>query len=124
MRVLITTPDVGVKPMLVSMLLPSRTAARLAPLPRCARMTRPFAGRGIQAAEFLHQIRVREAVEAVALNALGVITPRKGQQRRDARHCAMERGVEARHLRQPGMSLLQDLDERDLARQVIGVISA
>ena len=36
-----TKPAVGVKPMLVSMLLPSCTAARLAPLPRCARITRP-----------------------------------------------------------------------------------
>jgi hypothetical protein len=33
-RVLITNPAVGVKLMLVSMLLPSRTAAMLAPLPR------------------------------------------------------------------------------------------
>ena len=41
-RVLITNPAVGVKPMLVSMLLPSRTAARLAPLPRWARITRPW----------------------------------------------------------------------------------
>ena len=46
MRVLITNPAVGVKPMLVSMLLPSRTAARLAPLPRWARITRPFAAAG------------------------------------------------------------------------------
>src|SRR5450759_799028 len=43
-RVPITSPDAGVKPMLVSMLFPSRTAARLAPLPRCARITRPRAG--------------------------------------------------------------------------------
>ena len=40
-RVLISRPAAGVKPMLVSMLLPSCTAARLAPLPRCARITRP-----------------------------------------------------------------------------------
>ena len=37
------TPAVGVKLMLVSMLLPARTAVMLAPLPRCARITRPFA---------------------------------------------------------------------------------
>src|SRR5450759_3629235 len=42
-RVLIGTPAVGVKLMLVSTDLPSRTAARLAPLPRWARMTRPCA---------------------------------------------------------------------------------
>ena len=42
-RVLMGTPAVGVKLMLVSTGLPSRTAARLAPLPRWARMTRPWA---------------------------------------------------------------------------------
>ena len=45
-RVLITNPAVGVKPMLVSMLLPLRTAARLAPLPRWARITHPLAAAG------------------------------------------------------------------------------
>ena len=61
--------------MLVSMLLPSRTAARLAPLPRCARITRPFAAAGSRRREFLHQIGVGQAVEAVALDALA---PRSG----------------------------------------------
>ena len=42
----IGNPEAGVKPMLVSMLLPSRTAAMLAPLPRCARITRPAAAAG------------------------------------------------------------------------------
>ena len=37
---------VGVKPMLVSILFPSRTAARLAPLPRWARITRPLFAAG------------------------------------------------------------------------------
>jgi len=45
-RLLITNPDAGVKPMLVSMLLPSCTAAKLAPLPRWARITRPFVAAG------------------------------------------------------------------------------
>ena len=44
LRVLIGRPAVGVKLMLVSMLFPSRTAVTLAPLPRCARITRPRAG--------------------------------------------------------------------------------
>jgi len=39
-------PAAGVKPMVVSMLLPSRTAARLTPFPRCARMIRPRAASG------------------------------------------------------------------------------
>jgi len=39
----IISPPAGVKPMVVSMLFPSKTAARLAPLPRCASITRPWA---------------------------------------------------------------------------------
>ena len=42
-RVPMTKPAVGVKPMVVSMQWPLLTAAMLAPAPRCARMTRPFA---------------------------------------------------------------------------------
>ena len=122
MRVLITNPAVGVKPMLVSMLLPSRTAARLAPLPRCARITRPLRGRGIEAAELLHQIGVGQAVEAVALDALCRVAPRDRQQLGDTRHGAVKRGVEARHLGQFRMPLAERLDQLDLARQVIGVI--
>ena len=34
-------------------------------------------GRGIEAAEFLHQIGVRQAVEAVALDALCRVAPRR-----------------------------------------------
>ena len=41
--VVLVGPAVGVKLMLVSMDVPLCTAARLAPLPRCARMTRPCA---------------------------------------------------------------------------------
>src|ERR1039457_4407141 len=54
-RVLITNPAVGVKPMLVSMLLPSRTVAMLAPLPRCARITRPFVAVGSAPPRFTQQ---------------------------------------------------------------------
>ena len=122
MRVLITNPAVGVKPMLVSMLLPSRTAARLAPLPRCARITRPFAAAGSRRREFLHQIGVGQAVEAVALDALRRVAPRDRQQPGDPRHGAVKRGVEARHLGQLRMALPERLDQPDLARQVLGVI--
>ena len=40
-RVLIVSPAAGVNAIVVSMLLPPRTAAMLAPFPRCARITRP-----------------------------------------------------------------------------------
>ncbi len=44
-----TRPAVGVKPIVVSMPVPSRTAAMLAPLPRCAITTRPPAATGSSA---------------------------------------------------------------------------
>ena len=122
MRVLITSPAAGVKPMLVSMLLPSRTAARLAPLPRCARITRPLAARRIEAAELLHQVGVGQAVEAVALDALGPVAPRNRQQLGDPRHRAMKGRVEAGHLRQRRMPPRERLDQPDFARQVIGIV--
>ena len=69
-RVPIITPPVGVKPMRGVDAAASRTAARLAPLPRWARMTRPRAAFGAgDALELPHQIRVRQAVEAVAPHA-------------------------------------------------------
>ena len=54
------------------MLLPSRTAARLAPLPRWARITRPFAGRRVaERFELFYQIGVGQTVEAIAFYTLG-----------------------------------------------------
>ena len=45
LRVLMGNPAVGVNAMLVSMHRPFSTAAMLAPLPKCARITRPRAAR-------------------------------------------------------------------------------
>ncbi len=57
------TPAVGVKLMLVSTGWPSRTAARLAPLPRWARMTRALrrvdAGHAFQ---FAHEVSIGQSV--------------------------------------------------------------
>jgi len=79
-------------------------------------------GRGIEPAEFLHQICIGQAVETVALDAPGRIAPRDRQQPGDPRQRAVKGGVEARHLRQPGMPPPERLDQLDLARQVIGVV--
>src|SRR5450432_2512012 len=61
-------------------------------------------------------------MEAVAFDSLCRIAPRNGKYFCDARHGAVKRGVEAGHLRQLRMTLLERLDQRDLARQVLGVI--
>ena len=118
-----TNPAVGVKPMLVSMHLPSRTAARLAPLPRWARITRPFAAAGSPSArQFLHQELIGQTVEAIAVNARRLVASRNRQQTGDTRHVAMKGGVEARHLRQCRMALAERLDQLDLTRQMLRVI--
>ena len=60
-------------------------------------------------------------MEAVALHALLLVAPRNGKEPRDARHAAVEGGVEAGHLWQLGMTPAERLDQLDLARQVIGI---
>jgi hypothetical protein len=51
-------------------------------------------------AQFANDRFVREAMEAVPAHALAPQFPRQRQALRDHRHMAMERRVEARHLRQ------------------------
>ena len=122
-RVLIGNPEAGVKPMLVSMLLPSRTAARLAPLPRCARHDAAARGRRVAPArEFLQQEGVRQPMESVALHASRLVAPRNRQYRRHARHAAVKGRIEARHLRQPRKLAAHGFDEFDLPRQMLRVI--
>ena len=87
-------------------------------------MTRPWAASApADAGQFLHQIGIRQAVEAVAPDAL---RPRSAAGSaaswRHARHVAVKRRVEARHLGQVGMTLSERLDQLDLARQVIRVV--
>ena len=111
--------------MLVSMLLPSRTAAMLAPLPRCARMTRPAGCRRVaQAREFFHQVGIGQAVETVALHSLRVVAARDGKQLGNTRHGAVKRGVKTGHLRQFRMTLAERLDQLDLAGQMVRVVRA
>ncbi len=81
------------------------------------------AARGFRARllrERFHHVRVRKPVEAVACDALCLVAPRQRQQRCNARHVAVERGVEARHVRDMRQVLAETLDQRDLRRQVLG----
>ena len=66
--------------MLVSMDLPCRTAARLAPLPRWARIDsalRRF--RSGQAGQFSHQIRIRQSVKPIPPHSLRFVATRDRQ---------------------------------------------
>ena len=122
-RLLITNPAVGMKPMLVSMLLPSLTAARLAPFPRWARIH--AAGgcrRADEAREFFHQIGIRQTVETVMLNSIGVEAARNRKDFGHARHVVVKGRVKTGLLRQFRMTLTEGLDQFDLAGQMIRVV--
>ena len=121
-RVLIGTPAVGVKLMLVSMDLPSRTAARLAPLPRWARITRPCAASGSgQAGQFFHQKRIGQPVKPVAPHPLRFVAARDRQQLGHARQVMVKSRVETGHLRQVGKAAMKRLGQQDLLRQMLGI---
>ena len=74
----------------------------------------------VQARKFFHQVRVRQTVKAVALNAPRVEASGNRNQLRDPRHGLVERGAEAHHLREPGLPPQERLDQGNLARQMIG----
>ena len=79
--------------------------------------------RGIaDAQQLLQQESVRQSMKSVALNSLRLVAARNRQQRRDARHASMERGIEARHLRQLRKFAADGLDEFDLTRQMFRVV--
>ena len=114
-RVPIGNRAAGVNPMLVSMLLPSRTAARLAPLPRWAR---------ISAAQFFHEAGVGQAVETVALYSHRVEAARDGQQSRNPRHSAVKRRVKAGDLKQLRGALAERFDQFNFNGQMVRIVRA
>ena len=63
-------------------------------------------------------------MEAVAADPRGLDTAGGSADLGDAGHVAMERGVEARDLRQVGIALAERLDQLDLARHVVRVVRA
>ena len=76
------------------------------------------------AGEFFHEMGIRQAVEAVALDARGLIASRDGQDLRNARHMAMESRVEARHLRQARRAFAEQIDHGDFGGQMLRRVSA
>ena len=117
MRLLMTRPPAGVSPMLVSTQRPSITAARLAPLPRCASTTRPRAASPATCSQLGQQERVGEAVKAVAPQP-GYAGD--GQRAADRRQIAMEGGIEAGDVRSVRRRGHERVDQRDLVGQVVG----
>src|SRR5262252_8289925 len=111
-RVPIMKPPAGVRPMLVSIDRPSRTAAMLAPFPRCAMTTRP------RRAEARDDVFVRKPVEAEPMPAgLGQLA----RQRKALRHLgqtAVKGRVEAHHLRQRRIARGYRLDTREITGHV------
>jgi hypothetical protein len=109
--------------MLVSMLLPSRTAAGLAPLPRCRKDHAVLCCRRVaEACELLHEKFIGQTVEAITSDARRLVASRNRQQTGDSRHGAVKRGVKACHLGQSRMALAKCLYQLDLKRQMVRVV--
>ena len=83
-----------------------------------------FSGRITQAHKFFHQIGIRQAVEAVALNSLGSEASWNRQQLGHARHGLVERRVKARQLGQLWVTLAERFDQFNLAGQMIWGVRA
>ena len=100
MRVPMTSPEAGVKPMVVSI--------GMAPLDRRQARTgaevrqddtAPGFFRAGDPGQFLHQIRIRQAMEAITPDAGGLEPPGDRHDLGDAGHVVMKSRVEARNLR-------------------------
>ena len=121
-RVLIGTPAVGVKPMLVSTDLPSthrRQARAVAEVgeddPALCRF------RSGQAGQFSHQKRIRQPVKPVPPHPLCFVAARDRQQPGHARQVMVKSRVETRHLGQVRKSAMKRLGQQDLLRQMLGI---
>ncbi len=83
-RVPIGMPSSAVSPIVDSTLRPSRIAQRLAPLPRCATMTRPSREIRRHLPQPARDIRIRQPVKAVTADAALVVLARQRHQLRRA----------------------------------------
>ena len=98
-RVAMTRPSSGVKPMVVSTLRPSSTAASEAPAPRWQVMIRrPASGRPSSSRGAAGAVGVGQAVEAVAADAVALAATRAGS-RRSRRPPGWWRGTRCRSWR-------------------------
>ena len=74
-----------------------------------------------QTRQFLHQIRIGQAVKAVAPHAQRFKAARDRHDLRHARQVMVESGVETRHLRHVGEAAMKRLGEQDFFRQMLGI---
>ena len=81
-----------------------------------------FRSRRVDAAELLHQVGERQAVEAVSHDAFCGVPSGDRQQPGDSWHRVVKGGVEAGHLGQLRMPMGDCFDEANLARQMIRVV--
>ena len=88
----------------------------LEPLPRCSTTVRPPAAFASKLRQNRGDVLVGQAVEAVAADALRVQLRGQREHLRDLRVAAVERGVEAGHLRQLRRALQQQADRRQVVR--------
>ena len=119
-RVAITRPSSGVIPIVVSTLRPPRTAQSDAPAPRCAvTSARSSGARPSRAAAGARRVGVREAVEAEPPQRPGVAPLLRQRVRRGrGRDRRVERGVEARDVRDVGQQVACLADQLQRARLV------
>ena len=119
---LIGTPAVGVKLMLVSMDLPSmhrRQAGAIAEVGKDDPALRRFRSR--QAGQFAHQKRVRQSVKPIPPHSLRFVAARDRQQLGHARQVMVKSRIEARHLGQVREAAMKLLGQQNLLRQMLGI---
>src|ERR1700690_1854574 len=79
--------------------------------------------RGIfDAREFLHQVRVRQSMETVALNALGVEATRNREQLCHPWHGLVKCRIETGNMNPVWAALSERLDQLDFAGQMVWVV--
>ena len=115
-RVPMQSPSSAVNPSVLSTLFPSFIAQRLAPLPRCATITRPCAISGATVGRTDAMYSVREPVESVALHAAATEIARQRHDLGDRRLAAMKARVETGDLRHARQSLGHGIDCGEVVR--------
>ena len=110
------SPSSAVKPSVLSTLFLPFIAQRLAPLPRCATITRPLAISGATSGSDRRDVLVGKSVEAVALDAGITNLLRQRHQFRHRRLAAMEAGIETRDLRHSRHLVAHGFDRRQVVR--------
>ena len=98
------------------MLRPFFSAHKLAPLPRCATITRPPAISGATVGRTDAMYSVREPMKAISLDARAADVARQRDHFGNGRHSPMKARIEAGDLRYAGQSFGHRIDRREIVR--------